>query len=235
MQVRYRLPPQADSFLARLDARWRLASLLPLFIGVAILRGLATSLLATTLALALVVLARVPWSWLGSRLLGLGLFLALFAGPLALLGRPAEALVIVLKGVSLGMLTAVLLVSAPVEHTAQAARSLGMPALLVHLFTLTYRYTFLLADELQRLRLALRLRGFRNRADGRSYEVVAAATGTLLVRGADRAERVAAAMRCRGFDGQFVTLRDGRTGLPEVLWFTASILLTALLIGWEWC
>jgi cobalt/nickel transport system permease protein len=212
-----------------------LVSLLPLFVGVAILRGLGTSLLAAMLAVVVVLLARVPWPWLGTRLLGLGLFLALFAGPLALLGRPTEALVIVLKGVSLGMLTAVLLVSAPIEHSAQAARSLGMPALLVHLFTLTYRYTFLLSDELQRLRLALRLRGFRNRADVRSYEVVAAATGTLLVRGADRAERVAAAMRCRGFDGQFVTLRDGRTGLAEVLTFTASVVSMVCLIWWEWC
>jgi cobalt/nickel transport system permease protein len=233
MQGRYRLPPQADSFLARLDARWRLAALAVLLLVLAVIRTPLANAVGLLLAGVLVLLSRVPLRWLSARLLGLLLFLSLFAGPLALLGRPVEAAVIVLKGLSLSLLSAVLLVSAPVEHTAQAARALGVPALFVHLLTLTYRYTFLLADELQRLRLALRLRGFRNRADWRSYEVVAAATGTLLVRGADRAERVAAAMRCRGFDGQFAHLPQGRTGAAEILTFAVSLLLAALLVGLE--
>ncbi|MFQ3649217.1 MAG: CbiQ family ECF transporter T component [Gemmataceae bacterium] len=234
MQVRFRLPPQPDSFLARLDGRWRLATLLLLMLASAIAQGLVANLLGLALAGLVTLVARVPLGWLAKRLANLGLLLLLFAGPLALLGQATEATQIVVKGLSLGLLTAVMLVSAPVEQTAQAARMLGMPALFVYLLTLTYRYTFLLADELQRLRLALRLRGYRNRADWRSYEVVAAATGTLLVRGAERAARVAAAMRCRGFNGQFAMLTNPRTGGAEVLTLAASLILAAGVLGLSW-
>ena len=234
MQVRLALPPQVDSCLARLDGRWRLASLLLVMAALAISHTVWANLLGLLLAGVVARLARVPPRWLLERLIGLGLLLLLFVVPLALLGQLTQAALVLLKGFSLGLFTAVLLVSAAVEQTAQAARALGMPALLVQLLLLTYRYTFLLADELQRLRLALRLRGYRNRADWRSYQVVAAATGTLLVRGADRAERVAAAMRCRGFDGQFVTLDNPRSGWAERGTFAASVLMATALLGLSW-
>jgi len=234
MQVRLTPPPLVDSGLARLDGRWRLASLLVVMAALAISHTVGANLLGLLLAGAIAWLACVPLRWLLERLVGLGLLLLLFAGPLALLGQVTQAAVVLLKGFSLGLFTAVLLVSGPVEQTAQAARALGMPAVLVQLLLLTYRYTFLLADELQRLRLALRLRGYRNRADWRSYEVVAAATGTLLVRGAARAERVAAAMRCRGFDGQFGTLDNLRTGWAERGTFALSVLMATALLGLSW-
>ena len=54
---------------------------------------------------------------------------------------------------------------------------------------MSYRYVFVLADEFVRLRTALRVRGFRNRADSHSYRTVGRVTGTLLVRGAARRAR----------------------------------------------
>jgi cobalt/nickel transport system permease protein len=55
-------------------------------------------------------------------------------------------------------------------------------------------------------------------------------TGTLLVRGYERGERVAQAMRCRGFDGRFRSLTDFRTTRYDVLmlalvWATAGAML----------
>ena len=48
-------------------------------------------------------------------------------------------------------------------------------------------------------------------------------TGAVLVRGADRAERVADAMRCRGFDGTFHTTAAFRTTLADILAFAALV------------
>ena len=62
----------------------------------------------------------------------------------------------------------VLLASAPLTVTFQAAHKLRVPGLLVQLALLTYRYVFLLAEEFRRLRIALRVRGFRRRADRHS-------------------------------------------------------------------
>jgi cobalt/nickel transport system permease protein len=234
MQVRFRLLPHTDSILSRLDDRWRLAALLLGMIVLAVIRQPLTCLLGLGLAGGVVALARVPLRWLLERLAAVMLLVALFAVPLAILGRPTEAMVIALKGLSLTLLASVMLVTAPVERSAQAAQALGMPGLLVHLITLTYRYVFLLAEEFDRLRLAIRLRGFRNRADGHSYATVAAATGTLLVRGAERAERVAAAMRCRGFEGRFPRGDEGHTGPAEVLTLLLAIAVVAVLVAVEW-
>jgi cobalt/nickel transport system permease protein len=125
----------------------------------------------------------------------------------------------------------VLLVSAPLDATLKAAHALLVPGLLIQLGLLSYRYLFVLGDELDRLRVALRVRGFRNRASRHGYRTVGHAAGTLLVRGYERAERVSAAMRCRGFDGRFRSLADFRTRLVDVL---ALGLVVASSLGLVW-
>ena len=75
-----------------------------------------------------------------------------------------------------------LLTTAPLYVTLTAAGKLGMPKLIVHLTLLTYRYVFLLLAEFNRLRIALRVRGFRNRVTLHAYRTVGQVTGTLLVR-----------------------------------------------------
>src|SRR5262249_12453141 len=156
--------------------------------------------------------ARMPWRWYGQRLLILGVPLAFFVLPMPLLsteGFPEAARlagVFIAKALALATLAAVLLVSAPLDATLKAAHALCVPGLLIQLALLSYRYLFVLGDELARLRVALRVRGFRNRANAHSYRTVGHAAGTLLVRGYERAERVSQAMRCRGFDGRFRSL-----------------------------
>lgn len=241
MQVRFSPPPLTDSPLARLDARWRLAALLLLLAVTAAVRGLPAAAAALGVALMLAGLARPPRRWLLARLAAAAIVLAAFTLPLPLLA-PSEgawrlAAGFLLKGLALFTLGCVLLVTAPIEAHLKAARALLVPGLLVHLALLTYRYLFVLGDELARLRVALRARGFRNRPNAHSYRTVAAAAGTLLVRGHDRAERVAAAMRCRGFDGRFRSLSEARTRAVDVLAFFLILTPAAALAwldGWVW-
>ena len=70
--------------------------------------------------------------------------------------------------------------------------------------------------------MALRVRGYRNRANLHSYRTIGAVTGALLVRGWERGERVGHAMRCRGFDGRFRSLSEFRTTAADVLMFLPS-------------
>jgi cobalt/nickel transport system permease protein len=53
------------------------------------------------------------------------------------------------------------------------------------------------------------------------------------VLGADRAERVASAMRCRGFDGTFHTTATFRTTKWDALAFAGLISATMALILWD--
>ncbi len=235
MEIRFRLPPCAASPLSRLDARWRLAGLLLACVAVCLLRAPWPASAALALACLLAWLAAVPPGWLLARLAVLGAVLAACSLPLPLLGSAtwADAWVILARGLALALLAAVLVTSAPVDATLRAAGAVGLPALLVRVLLLAWRYLFLIGDELQRLRTALRVRGFRNRADAHSWGTVAAATGTLLVRGADRAERVAAAMRCRGMGAPMRELDERRTTLADVAFVVLTLTAGAALVGWD--
>lgn len=195
-------------------------------------------------------LGRLPPRWVLLRLTAVAVFLALFVVLLPFSARPGEepwrlgpvavspagllqAVVIVLKSLAVVSLLLVLWVTAPPEATFKAAHAVGVPGLLVQLIALSYRYLFLLLDEFRRLRIALRLRGYRPRGDLHSYRTLGQITGTLLVRGGERAERVGQAMRCRGFDGRFRTLTDFRTRRRDVAGFAVIVGAAAALLTWE--
>jgi cobalt/nickel transport system permease protein len=232
VQIRFTPPPVVASPVASLDARWRLAAFFALILACAFVRSLTAAALALALALALAWLARVPLRWYLSRLAATALLLAFFVGPIPLLGgHVSTAAAILARSLALFTLACVLLVSGHVELTLKAAHAIRVPGLLVHLTLLSYRYLFVLADELSRLRVALRTRAFRNRPNLHSWRTVAAASGTLLVRGHDRAERVAHAMRCRGFDGRFRSLEEFGTSRRDVFAFALALLLAGGLVA----
>jgi cobalt/nickel transport system permease protein len=94
-----------------------------------------------------------------------------------------------------------------------AAEKLGAPRIFVAQLALLYRYLFVLAAEAQRMQRAAALR-----APGRgrpSLALFGSLVGHLLLRTLDRAQRVHAAMRCRGFDGQMPLARPMRLRLGD--------------------
>jgi len=237
MSAALALPPCPDSPIARLDARWRLAALTVAVLIVPTLRTLPTAVVALLGAVLLAVLAHLPRRWAIARLGTLLLVLVPFLIWVPLVGGAAgwwSALVLLLKGTSVGLQVLVGLTTAPLPTTLKAARALHIPGPLVHLAMLTLRYVFVLSAELNRLRVALRVRGYRNRATLHCYRTVGHVAGTLLVRGAERAERVGHAMRCRGFDGQYRSMADFHTRLRDVIacGLIAGTALTLLVMDW---
>jgi cobalt/nickel transport system permease protein len=242
--------PCPDSPLRRLDPRWKLAALLLLAVLVAAVRGLAPTGAALLGALAFAAVARLPWRWYLGRLAAVGLFVGLFTLPLPfLLAGPGPtwtlgpisvswfglrtALFVAGKALTILTLMLVLLASAPLEDTLKAAHALRVPGLLVQLAVLTYRYIFVLEGELARLRVALRVRGYRNRADRHSYRTIGHVAGALLVRGYERAERVGQAMRCRGFTGRFHSLTRFHTTAADVAVFLLLVGGGVGLLAWD--
>lgn len=236
--------PAPDSALRRLDPRWKLAALGGAGLVVASLRTLPATTLALAGAFLLLLLSRLAPRWYLPRLGAVASVLLLFVGLLPFLvdhGGTAWsfgfvqlswdgtrlALVLLAKALALVSLMFVVLVTAPLQTTLAAAHALHLPDLLVQLLLLTYRYVYLLGHELDRLRIALRVRGYRNRMDRHSYRTVGHVAGTLLVRGYERAERVGQAMRTRGFDGTFRSLTVFHTRAADVAFFAA--LATAAL------
>lgn len=242
--------PCPDSLFRRFDPRWKLAAVLIFVACLAALRTLpatATGLLATLL---LAALARLPVRWYLKRLAPVWLLMALFAISLPFLVRGGEPLVewgpitlwwpgvrlaalVFCKATAIVTLLLVLLGSAPLHVTLRAAHSLRVPGLLIQLAVLSYRYLFVIADEVSRLRVAVRARGYRNRFSRHSYRTIGHLSGTILVRSADRAERVAQAMRCRGFSGRFHALTTFRTAWADVAGFVALAVVAGSILAWD--
>ena len=242
-------PIVVNAPLAGIDPRWKLAALFPAALIAGILHTLAPTAAALVGAWILVGLARLPLRWYMMRVGTLVFFLILFLvmlpltehgdahrwqwGPLALSPHGIVlAVVLVLKAVTVMSLLLAAITTAPVEVHLKALHALRVPGVLVLVTALTIRYLAALVDEFGRIRIALRVRGFRQRANLQSLRVVAHLSGMLLVRGHERAERIAHAMRCRVFDCRFHALTTFRTRPVDVLIFT-MILGTAIGL-WVW-
>jgi cobalt/nickel transport system permease protein len=243
--------PHAPSPLARLDPRWKLAAVTGTTLAVTLLHTVSVAATALAGAAFLAALARLPLEWYFSRIAALGIVLLLFVVLIPFVvhdgGTSWEflslrislyglrvALVLCLKALAVVTLVLVLLTTTPLSGLLKAAHALRVPGLIVQLLILTYRYLFVLGAELARLRMALRVRGYRNRASRHSYRTIGHVAGTLLVRGYDRAERVGQAMRCRGFDGQFRSLTAFRTETADWLFAFALLISAAGMLAWDW-
>jgi cobalt/nickel transport system permease protein len=239
-----------DSPVGRRDARWKLAALLPAAAIVACLRTVPAAGAALAGAVLLALLAHLPLSWYLSRLGQIVPFLLVFtiwlpflmrdSGPGWDMGRVhiswhGLCLALVLGAKALAILTLMLvwLASTPIPQALQAAYALHVPGILVQLAVLTYRYVFLLGHEFARIRIALRVRGYRNRARLHSYRTIGHVAGTLLVRSAEQAERVGQAMRCRGFDGRYRSLATFRTSVADLVFFIMTVGSAAALSIWD--
>jgi cobalt/nickel transport system permease protein len=98
----------------------------------------------------------------------------------------------------------------------RALAALGVPRTLVTLLWLTQRYLLVFEEELRRLRLALRVRGFRNRMSRQAWQTAGYAVGSLLIHGLDRADRVAHAWRLRGDGGLWLPSDPPRWSRADV-------------------
>ena len=200
---------------------------------------IAAVLLLATISIVqpwwLPVASGVPLSWihvfvaalvlagiLMSRISGRHLFArwGAFALPLALIGLsiplaqgragwPIMAGVLVKGWLSFTVIL-VLLHTTGFDRLLQAMRQCGVPKLLVAIVAATYRYMFVLLEELERMRRAQYARTFHcpRRLSPVTIRNGTRLVGMLLVRCSERADRVHAAMLARGFDGEVRVLDE---------------------------
>jgi cobalt/nickel transport system permease protein len=250
MTLAFHVPGAVDSWMRRLDARWKIAAFAVAIVGAACARDLGSQFLGAACALGLAITAGIAIDRLQARVLPIVLLLLLFFGwdifrprsgemtwlfyglPVSRLGL-VILLAMIAKTVTIVVFLFTLLETTPLPELGQGAAALGVPRLFVHLVLLTQRYIFVIADEFARLRRALRVRGYRSRLNRHSFATIGAVTGTLIVRGHDRAERVHHAMAARGFDGVFRSRAAGHTRIVDVAFFLAMGLATAAYLAWD--
>ncbi|GHI89231.1 cobalt ECF transporter T component CbiQ [Streptomyces xanthophaeus] len=135
---------------------------------------------------------------------------------------------------TLGVAASVLLASTTeLRALLLGLERLKLPPLLVQIATFMIRYGDVITDELRRMSIARRSRGFEARGI-RHWGVLAKTAGALFIRSYERGERVYLAMVSRGYTGSMPVIDD--VAATRTQWAYAAVLpVTALavcLMGW---
>src|SRR4030042_667944 len=122
----------------------------------------------------------------------------------------------------LGVFSIILLSSTTsFPHLLKGMERLGSPKIFTILASFMYRYSFILIDEMQRMKRARDSRCFGGRWFWQS-RVIGHMIGSLFLRSFHRGERVYQAMLSRGYNGTMPGSTGGRLGLGEILFLSIS-------------
>ncbi len=190
-----------DSPVHRLPAAVKLALAVGLVTTTVVLpasRPIGFALMAVGV-LGVAVLSRIPFVFLGKRLLLLEP-LALGVAVLAIFQPDGwRVFATVLARTNLCLLTMILLSNTtPFADVLRVLQRVHVPALLVTTLALMYRYLFVLADEVGRMGRARASRTFSVQR-GVAWRSLAGVVSQLFIRSTERAERIYAAMCARGW------------------------------------
>ncbi|MGD9332851.1 MAG: cobalt ECF transporter T component CbiQ [Desulfobacterales bacterium] len=239
-----------NTFLHRIDPRLRIVAATLFSCAVAVFQAFVALSTACMIGMSLLLLSGLAFRETGKRLaVVLGFLLLLWLllpltyegqrvgqlGPLVVY-RPGILLAaqITLKTLAIIAVFTACVATIPVSTLGQSLARLRVPAKLVYLLLMCYRYIFVIEQEYHRLIAAMKIRGFSPRTNLHTYRSYAYLVGMLFVRAASRADRVYQAMRCRGFDGRFHALATFPPH-PVNLWFalaSASVMITLLWLEW---
>ena len=209
-----------DVWFGKLDARAKLVGIFVFVIVSAVLTDFGLVLVSLAVALTLVLASRLPIFYLG-RMYLTALPFILFASVSVFLFGGWE------RGIEMWARTSAcvlpLLVLAAGTETFDlfaGLRRLHVPAVITTLLMLTQRYILLLSEELSRMSIARKARGFRgarNLLDRYGLKVLAFTAGMVLVRSFDRADDIYEGLKCKGFGQEMTPWRRSQVALKDVL------------------
>lgn len=242
-------PPPDRGFgaFAKIDSRARIVTAALFAVAVVAVDNLAILAGFLAVALGFAVAARLPLASTLRRIAAIDLFIlfSVLALPFTLPGAALfevgswtasvegtlAAARIVVKATSIMLALIGLVGVMPIVDLGHALARLGVSTKLISLLLLTVRYVDVLHREQRRLRLAMKARAFLPRADTHTWRTLGFLVGMLLVRGFERAERILAAMKCRGFTGRFHAGEPTGLALGDGVFLAGCALLMATLVA----
>jgi len=166
--------------------------------------------------------------------MAVGLFNPLFdrdimlqLGNIGVSGGVISMITLMLKGVFCLMASFLLMVTTKIDSLCAALRGLHVPAMLVSLLQLTYRYVGVLTEE-----LAVMTEAYHLRAPGQKGINISAwgsFLGQLLLRSMDRAQELYSSMLLRGYHDHFHYADIDRFRMRDALYMAACLLFFILL------
>jgi cobalt/nickel transport system permease protein len=151
---------------------------------------------------------------------------AVFLGPLGISFGFISLCVLLLRALLCAAAVLILMASTPWPRLSAQFRRFHVPGVFMTVLEMCYRYIAVLMFEVHSLYTAYKLR--RPGAKGIALAHGGSLVGGLFLRGADRAGRIYAAMKCRGYDPEFSPRQDSPELKPADLLFFALVVLGCL-------
>jgi cobalt/nickel transport system permease protein len=243
---------RADGLLQRLDPRVKLLGILGLVVPAAAARSFAVILGLLAVAVILAALSRVP---VGVLLKRVWIAVLLFTGVIALPapfvtpGRVvyqlpvvgwsvtaqglASAGYLVLRVETAATLCVLLVLTTPWNHVLKALRVFHVPAVLVTILGMTYRYLFLVLQSAHDMFESRRSRMIGELTGSERRRVAASSAGVLMSKTFDLSNEVYLAMQSRGYRGDVATIDQFQVDGFDwaMLGAFAAVSITAFWLG----
>lgn len=223
-----------SSVFHSLDPRVKIVSIGILILCVALVQDIRVASFGLLLACLLVLLSRIPFSFVFIHLRWVLIFVLFFFLIMPLTHHPFEgaklALLIGLRAVSCVLLIFPMIGTSRFDLTLKTLQSLKLPNKFVQLIMFSYRYIFIFFDELRRMSIAARAKGFNRRFNIYDLKITGHIIGMLFLRAYERTNKVYYAMASRGYTGRIETLEEFRIGPKDVI-IGSLIILSAILLN----
>ncbi len=227
------------------DPRAKLVCLLILIVSIVLLNDIKMLLIAFVIVISLVYISKIPLQFILKRLRWIALFVfaILIILPFTIPGKTIfqlyfltvtkegiiTACMISLKAFSVILLVFPMLATMKFVTFIKALEKLKVPNKLTQMIAFTYRYIFVLLNEIQRTLRSIESRGYRKKLSKFNLQILSNVIGMLLVRSYERSQRIYNTMVSRGYNGKIMTLRQFKMSSKD--WVKASfIIMIAVLL-----
>lgn len=224
--------PRRLSWFAVLDARAKILGVFCFVVVSAMLTNLDMIVLALGIAIALIPIAMVDARAVGKAYLAASPFIVLSSVSVFLFAGLESGIAMLARTSACVLPLLVVVVGTDPFDIFSGLRRLKVPWVVTTLLMLTHRYLLLFSEELSRMKVARRARGFtggRSILDRYGLRVTASTAAAVLLRAWMRADRVFEGLKARGFDKDMTAWRNSKFGAPEAV-FTLALLIVSVAI-----
>ncbi|MBI0584270.1 MAG: cobalt ECF transporter T component CbiQ [Methanomassiliicoccus sp.] len=222
-----------SSTLYGFDPRVKFAATIALVVALSFMRDVTALIIALAFVLGMLAVSRIPVRHF-ARVFSLSLpFIAVASAALFLTSGPQPAVAMALRISASVMALLLLVTTTPFFDMLRALRWFRVPYMFCSLLLFTYRYIFVILEELEQMNMARRSRGFSLKGNLFSKDIfrtISFTAGMVLVRSYERSKRIYDGLLARGFRGEIHTLRPPRAR-PRDLLFLSTFAVTILVIS----
>jgi cobalt/nickel transport system permease protein len=226
-----------NSTLYRFDPRVKFASTVAFVVTLSFMRDINALIIALVFIILLLVVSKIPFRHFFKAFSMALPFIAVASIALFFTSGAQPAIAMALRISTSVMALLLLITTTPFFDILKALRWFRVPYMFCSLLLFTYRYIFVIMEELELMNMARKSRGFSLKGNLFSkdiFQTISFTAGMVLVRSYERSKRIYDGLLARGFRGEIHTLRPPRARPRDAI-YTAVFASTIIIISFiQW-